>query len=210
MTRTALLTLALGVSAVPLPRGESEASPDREEYRRELSVAPFDQDEYEGYIPCNNTVLGSCGEHGTCGKHKVGSADYVCDCDNSWATPSDFNSSGTATSDDICSKERPSRTTAILLSVFTGGVGGGAFYLGWSAYGGICIMLCCFACICAGVGKAKLKESEKGGEDSGKCFWAIVSCLGAFSSCALTGIVITCIVWQAGSKCVDKDGIKCH
>merc|ERR1719174_2390456 len=98
-------------------------------------MPPYKVKEYEGDISCDDELLGSCGDHGTCGQYGIGHEDLVCECDKEWATPRDFNSSSVIDREKICSVERKSQLTAILLSVFLGGFGAGSFYMGWIGWG---------------------------------------------------------------------------
>ena len=104
----------------------------------------------------------------------------------------------------VCTYERKSRTTAILYTVFLNGTGAGAWYLGWTGYGGILIAMCLINCCCGGAAK----YINKGGDV--KPHGVIAGILGCIGGCAMIGLFITLLVWISGSECVDSNGVECY
>merc|ERR1712136_342110 len=71
----------------------------------------------------------------------MGSGNCVCD-----------DSHFTEQAASPCGTEKKSRVTAILLHVFVGTLGAGAFFVGWTTWGVLLLLMCCLplCCICCG------------------------------------------------------------
>jgi len=128
----------------------------------------------------------------------------ICRCEDEWATPHTYNETGNAA--DICSAERKSRTTAILLTVLLGGFGAGSFYMDWIVWGIIPFILCCGGCLCMCITQAMCGKTEDGEEGGGK---SLGSCVACMLQCACSGLVIATLVWVASENCVSPEGIAC-
>lgn len=168
------------------------------------ALPPYEVKEYVAEIPCNSSTY--CGDHALCGPYGTGHSDDVCSCEDSWATPSDFNVSGVLDPSMICSKERKKQLTAILLTVFLGGFGAGSYYMGWIVWGVIPLVICCGGCLLICIGQIACKGKGDGEGGPGVC----VNCFAMILQCACTGLMIATLVFVATSDCVDPDGIKCQ
>jgi len=174
------------------------------------AMPPYEKKEYEMEIPCNvssgDPTYDDFCNHGTCGMFGVGHTGLVCECSDSYATPSSYNESGVLDVTQICSKSRKKQITAILLTVFLGGFGAGSFYMDWVAWGVIPFVLCCGGCLCISVATAMGKTDDSGEKKPG----FFIQCFGMCLQCACTGLLIATLVFVATSDCVDKDGIACQ
>lgn len=152
-------------------------------------------DKTEAVVVCGFGNAVSCGEHGTCD-----AVTGTCTCDSTHFTE---------TSATPCGTEKKSRVTAILLHVFVGGVGASAFWLGWTSWGVLLLLMCCLPICCTcigGIGCGVLKASE-----NWKKFAAAgtpcLSCLSTLLLCTGQAFWILVIVWIADSSAADGDGI---
>mmetsp|Transcript_47081 Transcript_47081/g.125101 ORF Transcript_47081/g.125101 Transcript_47081/m.125101 type:complete len:196 (-) Transcript_47081:137-724(-) len=159
-------------------------------------------DKTEAVVECGFVDAVSCGEHGTCDDVVTG----ICTCDSTHFTE---------TLAKPCGTEKKSRVTAILLHVFLGYVGAGAFWLGWTSWGVLPLLMCCLPICCTciggiGIGCGVLKASENWKE-----FAALgTPCLSCFSTLLSTLLLCTgqvfwilVIVWIADSSAADGDGV---
>jgi hypothetical protein len=159
-------------------------------------------------FPCNQTE--------DCGANGDKCYDGYCVCKAKFATES---------GGEVCEYERRSRTTAILLSVFLGEVGAGAWYLGWTAYALPALLLfafaCCFPCIATMtafnayllVRLPTLPGDRARDQDfafSAFGMGLIAMCLSAMGLCVVMALTIAQIVYVSGDACIDSNGVSCY
>jgi hypothetical protein len=139
-------------------------------------------------FPCNQTE--------DCGANGDKCYDGYCVCKAEFATES---------GGEVCQYERKSRTTAILLTVFLGEVGAGAWYLGWTAYALPALILvacaCCIPC-CA--------MMFCGTDDKAGLAMVCVQGFIVMGSCAVMALTIAQIVYVSGDACIDSNGVSCY
>jgi len=138
-------------------------------------------------VQCNDgTSTKSCGE-GTCNNDN-------CVCNDDWYTTEESKP---------CNTKKKSRTTAILLHVFVGNFGAGAFYLGWTAYGVATLLMCLVpcVCICVLVCGGIASGDEKGGLAA---LAPVIQCCFGIAS---MGLWIAVIVYIADGESRDSDNV---
>jgi len=141
-------------------------------------------------VKCNDgtSTIRDCGE-GTCVP-----AVNTCLCKDDWYTTE---------ANKPCKTKKKSRTTAILLHVFVGNFGAGAFYLGWTAYGVATLLMCLVpcVCICVLVCGGIASGDEKGGLAA---LAPVIQCCFGIAS---MGLWIAVIVYIADGESRDSDNV---
>ena len=163
-----------------------------------------------GPWPDKNEIVVQCGFVQTVRFGSHGAWDALsgnCVCDDSHFTEQAASPCGT---------EKKSRVTAILLHVFVGGFGVSAFFVGWTTWGVLlllmcCLPLCCICCVSAAVtgvvGDGTLQDDSGASALCGGLGATCMVCVTTVLLCVGQVFWILAIVWMADSSAADGDGV---
>mmetsp|Transcript_3248 Transcript_3248/g.7212 ORF Transcript_3248/g.7212 Transcript_3248/m.7212 type:complete len:196 (-) Transcript_3248:186-773(-) len=130
MARSLRRHVALAASLVAMARGG-----DAETWHANRRLLTW-TDEIEGAVTCKTHTDPGCGSQGVCSAETL-----LCVCTSDYYTTQDDAARGVA-----CATRKKSRTTAMLLHLFLGWSGAGAFFAGWVGFGLAALLLCLGTC----------------------------------------------------------------